>query len=86
LIFYDKEGRVEAFDYERMVLYVTEVLKIQHKDIEVLQAEVAALKGEKSALTAANASLQKQQAEIGTQLDAILQKLKLLESGSKAGK
>ncbi|MDX2277993.1 MAG: hypothetical protein NW218_00330 [Saprospiraceae bacterium] len=86
LIIYDKEGRVEAFDYERMILYVTEVLKIQHKDIEKLQTEVAALKGEKSALTAANASLQKQQAEIGTQLDAILQKLKLLESGSKAGK
>lgn len=87
LIFYDKEGRVEAFDYERMILYVTEVLKIQHKDIEVLQAEIALLKSENAALRTENMSLKtskgdllKQQQEFTAQLNEISKRIQALES------
>ncbi len=34
LIGYDKEGLVENFNYEKMILYVVEVLKDQNKTIE----------------------------------------------------
>lgn|GEM_PF-1052796 len=87
LVFYDKEGRVEAFDYERMILYVTEVLKIQHKDIEVLQAEIALLKSENAALRTENMSLKtskgdllKQQQEFTAQLNEISKRIQALES------
>lgn len=87
LIFYDKEGRVEAFDYERMILYVTEVLKIQHKDIETLKAEIALLKSDNAALRTENTSLNtskgdllKQQQVFTAQLNEISKRIQALET------
>jgi len=82
----DKNGIVDGFDYDKMILYAVEVLKIQHADIEKLKAEVAALTAEKNALGAENAGLradiQKQQTDFGKQLDGISRRLRSLETAA----
>jgi len=37
LVMYDKEGKPDAIKYDRIVLYLTEVLKLQQKDIEEIK-------------------------------------------------
>ena len=43
LIGYDAEGQVENFNYEKMILHVVEVLKMQQQQIDVLQKEIQRL-------------------------------------------
>ena len=79
-------GIVDGVNYEKMILYAVEVLKVQHADIEQLKAEVAALTAEKNALRTENTSLradaQNQQANFGKQLDEITRRLKSLETAA----
>lgn len=89
LVEYNADGTIDGFNYEKMILYVTEVVKNQHADIEKLQAEVAALTAEKNALRTENTSLradntalQTQQADFGKQLDAISRRLRSLETAA----
>lgn len=86
LVEYNADGTIDGFNYEKMILYVTEVVKTQHADIEKLKAEVAALTAEKNALRTENTSLradvQNQQASFGKQLDEITRRLKSLETAA----
>jgi FtsZ-binding cell division protein ZapB len=79
-------GIPDGVNYEKMILYVTEVVKAQHADIENMKAEIAALKAEKAALQQENqtlraesGALQSKQAEFGAQLDALAKRVKSLE-------
>ena len=84
LVTYDETGTPDGYNYEKMILYVTEVLKMQNADIEALQQEVATLKSEKaqlqSANTSLNASLEKQQSEFNTQINELSKRMSLMES------
>ncbi len=80
LVEFDKDGKVEGYNYEKMILYVVEVLKMQDVAIAKLQADLAAAQGEKGQLAAENASLQKQQAEFTAQLGEISKRMKSLEN------
>jgi len=86
LVEYNADGTIDGFNYEKMILYVTEVVKMQHADIEQLKAEVAALTAEKNALRTENTSLradaQNQQANFGKQLDELSRRLKSLETAA----
>jgi len=89
LVEYDKDGRPDGYNYEKMILYVTEVLKMQDAAIQQLNAEVAALKSENSGLTTqnnnlqtTNASLQKQQEKFNGQLEGLLKRMQALEASS----
>jgi FtsZ-binding cell division protein ZapB len=89
LVEHDGNGVIDGFDYERMILYVTEVVKIQHADIKNLQAEVAQLKAENSGLTnqnntlkTNNRNLEKQQEDINKQLAGLLKRMQALEASS----
>ncbi len=82
-------GVIEGFNYEKMILYVTEVLKMQDAAIQQLNAEVAALKSENSGLTTqnntlqtTNANLQKQQEKFNGQLEGLLKRMQALEASS----
>jgi len=86
LVEYNADGTIDGFNYEKMILYVTEVVKTQHTDIEKLKAEVATLTAEKNALRTENTSLradmQNQQANFGKQLDELSRRLKSLETAA----
>jgi FtsZ-binding cell division protein ZapB len=89
LVEYDKDGRPDGYNYEKMILYVTEVLKMQDAAITQLQSEVAQLKSENAGLTTANQTLksnnndlEKQQEDINKQLAGVLKRLQALEASS----
>jgi FtsZ-binding cell division protein ZapB len=89
LVEYDQEGIPDGFNYEKMIVYVTEVLKLQDASIKHLEAEVNALKTENSGLTAqnnslknTNASLHKQQELFHGQLEGLLKRMQALEATS----
>ncbi len=82
LIQYDEDGQIGSFNYDKMILYAVEVLKMQDAALTQLQAEVTALKAEKAELTAENTALKNQQAQFSTQLDDLSKRLKLIESAS----
>lgn len=90
LVSYDKNGIPDGYNYEKMILYVTEVLKMQNADIEALQQEVAALKAEKTQLQSTNAtlntSLENQQSAFSTQLSELSKRMKLLETTNEMKK
>jgi len=46
LIGYDSEGQVETFNYEKMILYVVEVLKEQRREIRDLQNRLQSMESE----------------------------------------
>lgn len=88
LVEYSK-GIPDGVNYEKMVLYVIEVAKMQQTAIAQLKAEVAALKAETSAvrtentgLRADNTALQTQQADFGKQLEILSKRLKSLENAA----
>lgn len=89
LVTYDKEGIPDGYNYEKMILYVTEVLKIQNADIDALKLEVAALKSENAQLqstnTTLNTSLEKQQAAFSAQLNELSKRMKLIEASNGMG-
>lgn len=87
LVDYDQEGIPSGYNYEKMILYVNEMLKMHHAEIEALKAEVAALTAEKNALRdenktlrTENTTLQGQQETFGKQLEAISRRIQLLET------
>jgi hypothetical protein len=87
LVSYDETGIPDGYNYEKMILYVTEILKMHNADIEALQQEVAALKAEKTQLQSTNAalntSLQNQQSAFSAQLSELSKRMKLLESSNE---
>ncbi|MBK8554919.1 MAG: tail fiber domain-containing protein [Lewinellaceae bacterium] len=84
LVEHDQYGEITGFDYSKMILYVTEVVKMQHNDIETLQAQVAALQAENEKLqtenTALKADLGQQYADQNARLDALTKRLNALEN------
>jgi hypothetical protein len=44
LVIYDEKGRPDGVKYKKIVIYVNEVVKIQQKKIDQLEAEIAELK------------------------------------------
>jgi len=83
LVHYYANGDIFGISYDRISLYLTEIVKMHHADIAQLKAEVAALTAEKNALRTENASLradaQSQQADFGKQLDELSRRLRSLE-------
>lgn len=80
-------GIVDGVNYEKMILYAIEVLKIQHAEVEKLKAEVATLTAEKNALRtentslrAVNAALQTNQSEFSAQLNALSKRMQAMET------
>lgn len=90
LVFYNENGIPDGYNYGKMILYVTEVLKMHNADIEALQQEVAALKAEKTQLQSTNAalntSLQNQQSAFSAQLSELSKRMKLLETSNEMKK
>ncbi len=86
LVHYYANGEVFGIAYDRIPLYLTEIVKMHQAEIEKLKAEVGALTAEKNALGAENAGLradiQKQQADFGKQLDEISRRLRSLETAA----
>jgi len=86
LVHYYANGDIFGISYDRIALYLTEIVKTQHADIEQLKAEVAALTAEKNTLRTENTSLhadmQNQQADFGKQFGEITRRLKSLETAA----
>ena len=87
IVEYNDDGTVEGLNYERMIMYAVEVLKIQDVAITELQAEIAALKVENkglqvenSTLSAENNKFQQQQEVFNAQLEALSKRMNLLEN------
>lgn len=92
LVEYDKDGIPDGFNYEKMIVYVTEVLKIQDAAITELKSEIAALQAENKSLKTQNSNLQTTNADLGKQqntfsgqLENLLKRIQALES-SNTGK
>ncbi len=71
LVDYDKDGLANGFNYRKMTLYITEVLKTQHSDIAQLRAENAAIKAENAALRTRQDALMQQMEVIAKRLEAM---------------
>ncbi len=89
LVIYNKDGIVDAFEYEKMIVYAVEVLKMQDAAISKLKNEVAVLQAEKTNSDAQNANLKtentdlkKMQSAFETQLSELARRMKLLENGA----
>lgn len=81
------KGIPDGVNYEKMILYAIEVLKIQHAEIEKLKTEVSTLTAEKNALRtennslrATNATLQTNQTEFSAQLNALAKRMQAMEA------
>ncbi len=89
LIYYDAEGVVEGYNYEKTILYAVEVLKMQDAALTKMQAELDVLKKENAALqtanTGLNASLQKQQSAFSSQLTELEKRMKMIENVGTTG-
>ncbi len=86
LVQYDQDGVVDGFDYDKMILYTVEVLKIQDAALKDLRAELEAMKAannilinENKGLSAENSALTQQQANFSAQLESISKRILLLE-------
>jgi len=86
LVHYNSRGEIIGVNYKKVSIYLAEVVKDQHSDIEKMKAEIAALKLENTALSSANAGLQidngllhKQQNVFSAQLDSLSKRMKSLE-------
>lgn len=78
LVQHDANGVIDGFDYDKMILYAVEVLKIQDAAIRDLKAEIAALKTENEGLRTENSTLRTDNNNIQTQQTAIEKQLELL--------
>jgi len=79
LVEWNRDGEIVGYNYEKMILYVTEVLKIHEADIAALKAENAQLQSSNAALRSENSHLQ---TAMGTQLNELAKRLDLLENRS----
>lgn len=93
LVEYDELGRPDGYNYEKMILYVTEVLKMQHNDIANLQAEIAALKSENNNLRTENTGLRSDNSNLindqkafSAQLNELSRRMLSLESAGTGKK
>lgn len=75
LIYYDADGVVEGFNYEKMILYTVEVLKMQ-------DAAIAQLEAEKARLAAENSEMKNQQTQFSAQLTELEKRMKTIENSS----
>ena len=89
LVQYDTNGVIDGFDYDKMILYTVEVLKIQDAALKDLRAELEAMKAENitlknknKGLSAENGSLTQQQAKFSAQLESLSKRMLLLESSN----
>ncbi len=89
LIYYDAEGVVEGYNYEKTILYAVEVLKMQDAAMAKMQAEMDVLKKEKSDLAAQNsmldAALKNQQTQFSAQLSELEKRMKMIENAGATG-
>lgn len=82
----DTSGVIDGFDYDKMILYTVEVLKIQDAALKDLRAELEAMKAannalinENKGLSNENSALTQQQANFSAQLESISKRMLLLE-------
>jgi FtsZ-binding cell division protein ZapB len=87
LVEYDTTGTPDGFNYVKMILYVTEVLKIHQTEVEKLHAEIAELRSKNATLSTENTSLradnnglQNKQAEFSAQLNELSKRMRSLEN------
>lgn len=85
LVQYDEDGQIGSFNYDKMILYAVEVLKMQDADIVQMKAELAAIQAEKNKLAAENEALKKQQTQFGAQLEALAKRMNTLENSGATG-
>lgn len=89
LVQYNNEGQIDGVNYEKMIIYAVELIKMQDTAIKQLQAEVTQLKADNAGLAnlnktmkANNSELEKQQEEINKQLAGLLRRMQTLEASS----
>lgn len=87
IVEYNADGTVEGLNYEKVVLYAVEVLKMQDTAINDLKLELAALKAEKASLQTENVKLHAEnkiilqmQTSINGQLETLSKRLGMLEA------
>lgn len=88
----NNEGIIDGFDYNKMILYAVEVLKIQDAAIKDLRAELEAMKAENAGLQTQNSNLRsengnltQQQANFSAQLESLSKRMQLLEAMDSSG-
>ena len=89
LVHYYANGEVFGIAYDRIPLYLTEIVKTHHAEMEKMKAEIAelraantALRAENDGLHSANTALQGQQAAFGKQLEGLSRRLQSLETAA----
>lgn len=93
LVHYNRLGEIIGVNYKKISIYLTEIVKKHHSEIDNMKAEIAALKAEKAALQKENQTLraessamQSKQAEFGAQLEALAKRVNSLEGTTTASK
>lgn len=88
----DTLGRPDDINYDKLLIYAVEVLKMQNADIEQLKTELAALKAENAGLRSENNTLrtentaaQQQQSAFSARLDELSERLKKMENSGGQG-
>ena len=95
LVLYDEQGRPNSLIYKKFIIYTNELVKMQHKDIETLKAQITVLSNEIQQLQAANNTLQtantnlkgtnntlqEQQKAISAQLEVLSKRISAIEIG-----
>lgn len=87
LVHYNSLGEIIGVNYKKISLYLNEIVKVHHADIEKmkaemtgLNAEINALRAENEKLRAANAALQTNQSEFSAQLNALAKRMQAMET------
>ena len=95
LVLYDEQGRPNSLIYKKFIIYTNELVKMQHKDIETLKAQITVLSNEIQQLQTANNTLQtannnlkgtnntlqEQQKAISAQLEVLSKRISAIEIG-----
>lgn len=89
LVQYNNEGQIDCVNYNKIILYAVELIKMQDTAIKALQTEVAELKEKNKTLATQNVAVQaensdvkKQQEKIEDQLVQLLKRMQVLETAS----
>lgn len=74
LVWYEEDGKTpNGLNYEKMVVYLTEIAKIQQKDIQTLQQQVETLNKQNAALTQRDARVTALEAKLAEMAEALAQ-------------
>ncbi len=89
LVHYYNGGEIFGISYDRVAMYLTEVVKMHHAELDKMKSELDGLRAEVETLRAENAGLrtennaaQAQQTAANARLDALAQRLSALEAAT----